>query len=151
MCPALLRTTTTTLPPASLGMNARYGFNPKAGPSQSTLSHRENRAALGLQAAAADEDDTSAGASTYQPYSWGPSASSSRSNTPGINQAYSQARTAEDLEGQNDEQLEGLNAKVKMLKNVCPSSSQSVLRAVNSECTMFEDYNWHRQRGQRQH
>lgn len=31
---------------------------------------------------------------------------------------YAANRTAEDLEGQNDEHLEGLSAKVKMLKNV---------------------------------
>ena len=31
---------------------------------------------------------------------------------------YANNRTAEDLEGQNDEHLEGLSAKVKMLKNV---------------------------------
>lgn len=32
--------------------------------------------------------------------------------------AYGSQRTAEDLEGQNDEKLEGLSAKVKMLKDV---------------------------------
>ena len=31
---------------------------------------------------------------------------------------YANNRTAEDLEGQNDEHLEGLSAKVKMLKDV---------------------------------
>jgi blocked-early-in-transport protein 1 len=34
-------------------------------------------------------------------------------------QAQFGARYADDLEGQNDEMLEGLNAKVKLLKDVC--------------------------------
>ena len=43
--------------------------------------------------------------------------------------AYASQRQAEDLEGQNDEEIEGLGAKVKMLKDVKrPSTlgSQSV-------------------------
>jgi blocked-early-in-transport protein 1 len=47
----------------------------------------------------------------------------SRSSSPFVrpsssNSAYASQRQAEDLEGQNDEELEGLGAKVKLLKNV---------------------------------
>lgn len=103
-------------------MNSRYGFSPMAGPSHSGLSHRDNRAALGLNPHAEEEDQD-----TYpQPHSWGPSRTSSpwpQQGSSAANQGYSQARTAEDLEGQNDDQLEGLSAKVKALKDVRLSSS----------------------------
>ena len=41
------------------------------------------------------------------------------------NSQYASNRTAEDLESQNEEELEGLGAKVKMLKDVCISPSTS--------------------------
>ena len=37
---------------------------------------------------------------------------------PGSSNSYASQRQAEDLEGQNDEELEGLGAKVKLLKDV---------------------------------
>jgi hypothetical protein len=39
-------------------------------------------------------------------------------NQPGRNDRYAADRTAEDLEGQNDDALQGLSQKVKLLKNV---------------------------------
>lgn len=39
-------------------------------------------------------------------------------NQPGRNERYAADRTAEDLEGQNDDALQGLSQKVKLLKNV---------------------------------
>ncbi|ORY54486.1 hypothetical protein BCR35DRAFT_272175, partial [Leucosporidium creatinivorum] len=66
------------------------------------LSHRENRAAL-------------FGAST-------PSSSGRNSplpmHYPKSMQGYAAQRTAEDLEGQNNENIEGLSAKVRLLKDI---------------------------------
>jgi hypothetical protein len=72
------------------GMAARFQYTPAGG---STLSHR---AALVPPASEAG-------------------GSSGRSSPFG---AYSSARTAEELESQNDDALDGLSAKVKMLKDV---------------------------------
>lgn len=63
--------------------------------SGSGLSHRENRSGSG-RASPFDYDDSNA-------------------------TTYASHRTAEELESQNDEEIEGLSAKVKMLKNVRPS------------------------------
>lgn len=89
-------------------LNARYGYNP------TTLSHRS---ALIPQH---DESENS------RPVSRNGVASGRVSPNPYAStggSAYSNARTAEDLESQNDEALEGLSAKVKMLKDVCFTGS----------------------------
>ncbi|KAG8969868.1 hypothetical protein FRC03_000114 [Tulasnella sp. 419] len=52
------------------------------------------------------------------PYSVSPSPSGRTSPYPGGVNGYGAQRTAEDLEGQNDERLEGLTAKVKLLKDI---------------------------------
>lgn len=80
-----------------------------ASPSASSLSHREpNRAAL--LGAHADEDRYGSANNS------GRASPSAFGGQGGAH--YAQARTAEDLESQNEEQLEGLSAKVALLKNV---------------------------------
>lgn len=60
----------------------------------------------------------------------------------------------DDLEGQNDEQLEGIAAKVKLLKDVSTLSSDGSASPVPySQGRLFGyvwlDYYWHRERGPR--
>lgn len=54
-------------------------------------------------------------------------------------------RYADDLEGQNDEHLEGLQAKVKLLKDVSEYSTSET--ACNTHCRL--DHYWDWQRGKR--
>lgn len=55
-------------------------------------------------------------------------------------------RYVDDLEGQNDEALEGLAAKVKLLKDV--SGASRLARPSNSSFS-YEDHRWHWKRGPR--
>ena len=59
-------------------------------------------------------------------------------------------RYADDLESQNDEHLEGLTAKVKLLKDVSICSLSPPWLAVSMRhSSMHIDYHWHRERGPR--
>jgi hypothetical protein len=78
------------------------------------LSHRENRAALFASSA------PSSGRNSPLPMHY-----------PKNLQGYAATRTAEDLEGQNNEHLEGLSAKVKLLKDVSPACLQHWNRAAD--------------------
>jgi blocked-early-in-transport protein 1 len=53
-----------------------------------------------------------------------PTPTSSGRSTPFYGQSSfgSRQRSAEEVESQNDEAIEGLTAKVKLLKDVCPSA-----------------------------
>lgn len=55
-------------------------------------------------------------------------------------------RYADDLESQNDEHLEGLTAKVKLLKDVSLTPLPTRVPLMYAECI---DYHWHWQRGSR--
>jgi len=46
---------------------------------------------------------------------------------------YAADRTAEDIEGQNDEGLEGLSQKVKLLKNVRPPFTRPATRSSGAD------------------
>lgn len=56
-------------------------------------------------------------------------------------------RYADDLEGQNDEQLEGLSAKVKLLKDVRGLVQQRLCFVVNTHLPKDNDWYWERSPG----
>ena len=68
-------------------------------------------------------------------------------------------RYADDLEGQNDEALEGLSAKVKLLKDVSEFYLFTQMVQILNECLSIVplalwlglalDYNWHWERSAR--
>lgn len=113
---------------AALDMDSRRSYLTPAGATgDSTLSKRN--ALLGSSSTGSDShlnlsdpygnsynDNSNA-------YANGGYGNISRSNSPygrpsSSNSQYASQRTAEDLESQNEEELEGLGAKVKMLKDV---------------------------------
>lgn len=85
----------------------RHGSCVRLGVPSSTLSHRGGLSSNG------NSDDASG-----SPFSRSPGQSGRNSPYPPTNGSYGAQRFAEDLEGQNDERLEGLTAKVKLLKDV---------------------------------
>lgn len=116
--PCPLRTRKTHLTVRNLG--PRLGV-----PSSSTLSHRDR------------SSQYSNGTFSGTPYSSTPSGSGRASPllpTSNGNGAYGAQRFAEDLEGQNDERLEGLTAKVKLLKDVSQLSLSSILVCCVKTC-----------------
>lgn len=72
--------------------------------------HRVSRAALGL--------DTDSSFAPTPPHSGRSSPYPGHYNASSDTAAFAGSRFADDLEGQNDEAIEGLSAKVKMLKEV---------------------------------
>jgi len=75
-----------------------------------TQRHRVSRAALGL--------DTNSSFAPTPPHSGRSSPYPGSSNPSSDAAVFAGARFADDLEGQNDEAIEGLSAKVKMLKEI---------------------------------
>ena len=57
--------------------------------------------------------------------------------------SYAQQRTAEDLEEGNDSRVEGLSAKVKMLKDVS-QYERAVYQDTSDLFRLCADHNWHR-------
>ena len=106
----------------------------------SSLSHRDpNRDRANLLGEAHVHGNASASSS------YAGSASPYRSASPNPyghagDGGYASQRTAEDLESQNEEQLEGLSAKVKMLKDV---------RGRRLSGAEPADHRWHRAGGAR--
>jgi len=75
-----------------------------------TQRHRVSRAALGL--------DTDSSFAPTPPHSGRSSPYPGHYNASSDTAAFAGSRFADDLEGQNDEAIEGLSAKVKMLKEI---------------------------------
>ena len=78
-----------------------------------------------LHEASYGNDGTGYGAGGYNNASRSPSPFMRPSSSNSHNSAYASQRQAEDLEGQNDEEIEGLGAKVKMLKDVSLNAGQA--------------------------
>jgi hypothetical protein len=56
--------------------------------------------------------------------------------------SFSNHRTAEELESQNDEAIEGLSAKVRLLKEVTHPFSRSLLLKILPEKCSFKLISW---------
>ncbi|KAL7004262.1 protein transport protein bet1 [Cystobasidiomycetes sp. EMM_F5] len=115
-------------------MSRRSYLTPAGPPGESTLSKRN--ALLGTQNTYGNGMSTGTGydnsvSSPYDISAGGNYANAYASRTPSpfvrppSSNSYASQRQAEDLEGQNEEELEGLGAKVKLLKDV---------RAVDQLC-----------------
>jgi len=97
-------------------------YDPKVSPSINVHTdkcyhfhrHRVSRAALGL--------DSSSSFAPTPPHSGRSSPYPGHYNASSDTAAFAGSRFADDLEGQNDEAIEGLSAKVKMLKEVRANS-----------------------------
>lgn len=78
-----------------------------------TQRHRVSRAALGLDTDNSSYAPTPPHSGRSSPYPGYHNASSASDGTP-----FAATRFADDLEGQNDDAIEGLGAKVKLLKEI---------------------------------
>jgi len=103
-------------------MSRRSYLTPAGATGDSTLSKRN--ALLGSSSNGYSSSQTNFNDPDYSYGGHGyANNNSSRSPSPFVrpsssNSAYASQRQAEDLEGQNDEELEGLGAKVKLLKDI---------------------------------